>query len=69
MCDVLFYVECNEVLLGIVYVIDVKVFVIKVKIVVMFLNESYGEVVYFVVIVSDKVEVKKFFDFLKIFVV
>lgn len=63
--DALSFVERNEAPLGIVYSTDAKVSADKVKIVAVFPQESYGEVVYPAATTSSKPEAKKFLDFLK----
>lgn len=60
---VLAYIERGELPLGIVYSTDAKVSD-KVKIIAEFPQESYGKVVYPVATVSEKVEAKRFWDFL-----
>lgn len=63
--DALSFVERNEAPLGIVYSTDAKISADKVKIVAVFPQESYGEVVYPAATTSNKPEAKKFLDFLK----
>lgn len=63
--NALLFVERGETPLGIVYSTDAKISTGKVKIVALFPNESYGEIVYPAAIVSDKAGAKKFLDFLK----
>ncbi|WGE88631.1 molybdate ABC transporter substrate-binding protein [Actinobacillus arthritidis] len=62
--DALSFVERGESPLGIVYSTDAKVSD-KVKVITVFPTESYGEVIYPVATVSDKVQAKTFLDFLK----
>ena len=61
--DALSFVERGESPLGIVYSTDAKVSD-KVKVIAIFPTESYGEVVYPAVTLSDKSEAKAFLDFL-----
>ncbi|WP_373820363.1 molybdate ABC transporter substrate-binding protein [Glaesserella sp.] len=60
---VLSYIERGELPLGIVYSTDAKVSD-KVKIVAIFPQESYGEVVYPAATLGDKAESKRFLDYL-----
>lgn len=66
VCGVLVLVECNEVFLGIVYGFDVVVSK-GVNVVVMFLEDLYKKVEYFIVIVEGykNVIVSVFYDYLK----
>ncbi|MGX2950875.1 molybdate ABC transporter substrate-binding protein [Ursidibacter sp. B-7004-1] len=60
---VLAYIERGELPLGIVYSTDAKVSD-KVKVVAVFPQESYGKVLYPAATLSEKVEAKRFLDFL-----
>ncbi|AAP96572.1 molybdate ABC transporter substrate-binding protein [[Haemophilus] ducreyi] len=63
--DALAFVQRAESPLGIVYLTDAKIAADKVKVVATFPTESYGEVIYPVATVSNKVVAKKFLDYLK----
>ncbi|MEG9482499.1 molybdate ABC transporter substrate-binding protein [Mannheimia sp. HC-2023] len=62
--DALSFVERGESPLGIVYSTDAKVSD-KVKVLAVFPQESYGEIVYPAAVVSEKQSAVKFFDFLQ----